>query len=90
MCSNLNLFKHFINDLTLINNAFCSNSFNIKIGRATLCDSPEVSFFVPPYPRTLEYYTPMQLVVPSVVRIAVMMLARICKSVFTPSFFIVV
>ena len=43
-------------------------------------------------PRTsyLEYYAPMQLVVPSVVRIAVMMLARICKSVFTPSFFIVV
>ena len=40
--------------------------------------------------RTLEYYTPMQLVVPSVVRIAVMMLARICKSVFQPSFFIVV
>jgi len=33
-------------------------------------------------------HTPMQLVVPSVVRIAVMMLARICKSVFTPSFFI--
>ena len=35
-------------------------------------------------------HAPMQLVVPSVVRIAVMMLARICKSVFTPSFFIVV
>ena len=34
-------------------------------------------------------HTPMQLVVPSVVRIAVMMLARICKNVFTPSFFIV-
>ena len=31
----------------------------------------------------------MQLVVPSVVRIAVMMLATICKSVFHPSFFIV-
>ena len=30
----------------------------------------------------------MQLVVPSVVSIAVMMLATICKSVFTPSFFI--
>ena len=35
-------------------------------------------------------HAPMQLVVPSVVRIAVMMLARICKSVFTPSLFIVV
>ena len=35
-------------------------------------------------------HTPMHEVVPSVVRIAVMMLARICKSVFTPSFFIVV
>ena len=44
MCSNLNLFKHFTNDLTLINNAFCSNSFNIKIGRATLCDSPIFAF----------------------------------------------
>jgi len=32
----------------------------------------------------------MQLVVPSVVRIAVMMLANICKTVFHPSFFIVV
>ena len=31
----------------------------------------------------------MQLVVPSVVRIAVMMLANICKTVFHPSFFIV-
>ena len=30
----------------------------------------------------------MQLVVPSVVSIAVMMLARICKTVFHPSFFI--
>ena len=35
-------------------------------------------------------HTPIHEVVPSVVRIAVMMLARICKSVFTPSFFIVV
>jgi hypothetical protein len=33
-------------------------------------------------------HAPMHEVVPSVVRIAVMMLARICKSVFTPSFFI--
>ena len=33
-------------------------------------------------------HTPIQLVVPSVVRIAVMMLAMTCKSVFTPSFFI--
>ena len=40
---------------------------------------------LPSYPRT---HTPMQLVVPSVVRIAVMMLARICKTVFQPSFFI--
>ena len=33
-------------------------------------------------------HTPMQLVVPSVVRIAVMILAMTCKSVFHPSFFI--
>ena len=42
----------------------------------------------PSYLRTLAFHTPMQLVVPSVVRIAVMMLARICKTVFQPSFFI--
>ncbi len=34
------------------------------------------------------HHTPMQLVVPSVVRIAVMILAMTCKSVFHPSFFI--
>ena len=34
------------------------------------------------------HHTPIQLVVPSVVRIAVMILAMTCKSVFHPSFFI--
>ena len=74
------------------------------IGRVTFCDppifargvfnvqsilAPRTSHLVPRnYPHTLEYYTPMQLVVPSVVRIAVMMLASICKTVFQPSFFI--
>jgi len=38
--------------------------------------------------RTLELHTPIQLVVPCVVRIAVMILARICDTVFQPSFFI--
>ena len=37
---------------------------------------------------TFLHHTPMQLVVPSVVRIAVMILAMTCKSVFHPSFFI--
>lgn len=41
------------------------------------------SFFV------IDAQTPMHEVVPSVVRMAVMMLAIICKIVFQPSFFMI-
>ena len=38
----------------------------------------------------LFHYTPMQLVVPRVVRIAVMMLAITCRAIFHPSLFFMV
>ena len=71
---------------------FCDPSDSFSFLRPVVANgvNPRTSYLaprtskLPSYPRT---HTPMQLVVPSVVSIAVMMLARICKTVFQPSFF---